>query len=170
METKRLMIRQPRPEDVDDYLEFRNSEFVLRYNAMREVSREDAQREFSQEKDDSFVLELKQTGKVIGMICVDEDSLRWGVSSREVSYFLNEAFARQGYMKEALAAVVDHLFTEGNLHCVAARSFAPNIASQKLLETLGFHRDGVIPRCVKGYGDVIFDDTLYSVLKEEWKP
>ena len=43
--TKRLMIRPPKAEDVEDYLEFRNSNFVLRYNAMRPLSREDAEKE-----------------------------------------------------------------------------------------------------------------------------
>ena len=168
LETERLVIRRPETKDVDDYLEFRNSEFVLKYNGMTKTTRERALRQFEGETSE-FVLEKKEKGKVIGIISLEEDSLRYGVESKELSYFLSENEARKGYMKEALGAVIDHIFREEKLQCVAARSFAPNTASRKLLESLGFHQDGYIPKCVKGYGDVVFDDTLYSLFREEWK-
>lgn len=164
LETERLILRRPKARDVDDYMGFRNSEFVLRYNAMTPKTREETLRQFTEEKPewDTYVMELKETGRIIGVVFTEEDSLRWGVASKELSYFLDEAYCRRGYMKEALAAVIRHLFDTEKLECVAARAFAPNTASRKLLESLGFHQDGLIPRCVKGYGDVIFDDCLYS--------
>lgn len=169
LETERLIIRSPRLRDVDDYMEFCNSEFVLRYNAMTVKSRADVEEMFARNAASSemLLMEHRETGKAIGVIFVGEDSLRWGVNSREVSYFLHEAFSRQGYMKEALGKVVDHLFDAEKMECVSARSFAPNRASRKLLESLGFHQDGLIPQCVKGYRDVVFDDALYSLLREE---
>lgn len=171
LETERLILRPTQAKDVDDYLEFCNSEFVLRYNAMTVKTREEVAERFARKEEPwhTFMLEHKETGKVIGVVFTEEDSLRWGVKSKEVSYFINEAFARQGYMKEALRAVVGHLFEVMNLDCVAARSFAPNEASRKLLCSLGFHQDGLIPRCVNGYGGIIFDDVLYSLMREEQK-
>lgn len=171
LETQRLLLRQPRAEDVDDYLAFRNSPFVLRYNAMKEQTKEEAIARFSageKEQWDTLVMEHKATGRVIGAIFTEEDSLRWGIASKELSYFLREDCARQGYMKEALRAVIEYLFRMEKLECVAARAFAPNTASRTLLRSLGFHQDGYIPRCVKGYGDVVFDDTLHSLLREEY--
>lgn len=170
LETTRLILRPPTVQDVDDYMEFCNSEFVLRYNAMTEKSREEVSAQFSgsSAEENTFVLELKETGKVVGAVFTEEDSLRWGVSSKELSYFMNEAYSRQGYMKEALLALLSHLFSVETLECVAARSFAPNTASRRMLASLGFHQDGLIPRCVKGYGDVIFDDTLHSLLRSEF--
>lgn len=167
LETARLILRAPAPADADAFLEFRNSEFVLRYNAMTPASREKTLAQFS-EPHNTLLMELKETGKVIGAVFWEEDSLRWGVASRELSYFLSEAYARRGYMKEALHALIAHLFETEHLTCIAARSFAPNTASRALLESLGFHRDGLIRQCVKGYGDVIFDDALYSLLREEF--
>ena len=168
METKRLIIRKPEQKDVDDYLEIRNSEFVLKYNGMEKTTRERVARRFLEETSEHVLVKV-ENGKVIGIVSVDEDSLRYGVESRELSYFLSEEESRKGYMKEALTAVIDELFREENLQCVAARSFAPNVASRKLLESLGFHQDGYIPQCVRGYGNVIFDDTLYSLFRDEWK-
>ena len=167
LETERLILRKPEMTDVEDYLEFINSEFVMRYNAMMPVSREKAERQFADAGDDfsTIAMEYKQTGKVIGMIYVGEDSLRFGVNSKEISYFLREDESRKGYMKEALGAVIAHFFETEALTCIAARCFAPNVASQRLLESLGFQRDGVVRKCVKGYGGVVFDDCLYSLLR-----
>lgn len=170
LETKRLILRSSRAEDVDDYLEFCNSEFVMRYNAMTPRTREQVLADFSRtdREEDTFVLEHKQNGKIIGAVFVGEDSLRWGIASKELSYFISEAYSRQGYMKEALRAVIAWLFESESLECVAARSFAPNETSRKLLAALGFHQDGFIPRCVKGYGDIIFDDTLHSLFRADF--
>jgi len=169
LETERLILRRPKTEDVDDYMEFRNSDFVLRYNAMTTTTRENVLERFARPEEQwrTFIMEHRETGRVIGVVFTEEDSLRWGVNSKEVSYFMNEAFARQGYMKEALGAVVRYLFEEEKLDCVAARSFAPNEASRRLLLSLGFHQDGLIPRCVKGWGGVIYDDALYSLIFDE---
>ena len=170
LQTQRLILRRPNREDVDEYMEFVNSEFVQRYNAMTAVTREKAETQFANAPGDfsTIAMELKSTGKVIGMIYTDEDSLRYGVASREFSYFLREEEARKGYMKEALRALIAHFFEAEKLDCAAARCFAPNIASRQLLESLGFHLDGVVRQCVKGYGGIVFDDCLYSLLQEEF--
>ena len=90
LQTPRLILRKPELNDVDDYLEFACSEFVLRFNAMTPVSREKAEARFAEAPDDGSVLamEEKSSGKVIGMIYTEEDSLRYGVASKEFSYLL----------------------------------------------------------------------------------
>lgn len=170
LETSRLILRKPQLDDVNDYLEFVNSEFVARYNAMTPTTREKAEKQFANTPDDGSVLaiRLKETGKVIGMIYTQEDSIRYGVKSKEISYFIREEQAQKGYMKEALSATISYLFERENLTCVAARCFAPNAASRRLLESLGFQREGLIRKCVKGYQDIVFDDCLYSLMQEDW--
>ena len=170
LETQRLILRKPEITDVDDYMEFVNSVFVAQYNAMTPVTREKAESQFANASDDlsAIAIELKESGKVIGMIYTGEDSLRYGVASKEFSYFLREEEAGKGYMKEALRTLIQYFFTEEKLTCLAARCFVPNVASQRLLESLGFHRDGVVRQCVKGYQDQIFDDCLYSLMRSDW--
>ena len=168
LETVRLLLRKSRPEDAEEYVALCNTEFVLRYNAMTPKNIEQVRQSFAQPREDVLLLELKETGRIIGEITLDEDSVRWGVASKELSYWLGEDYSRQGYMKEALGAVIAHLFESENLECVAARCFAPNTASLALLKSLGFTQDGYIPRCVKGYGDRIFDDTLHSLFRKDF--
>jgi ribosomal-protein-alanine N-acetyltransferase len=169
LETERLILRHPEARDAEDYFSFCNSEFVLRYNAMTLKTLENIRDQFSKDNPDTLLLELKATGKVIGEICIQEDSLRYGVASKEISYHLCEQYARQGYMKEALGAVIEYLFENENLECISARCFQPNTASLALLRSLGFQQNGVIPRCVKGYRDRVFDDVLHTLFLSDFQ-
>ena len=170
IETKRLILRKPELSDVEDYLEFVNSEFVLRYNAMAPVVRDRVEQEFSNAQDDFSIVAivLKATNKVIGIVNVQEDSLRYKVASKELSYFLREEESRKGHMKEALGTLIRYFFEQESLECLSARCFLPNIASQRLLESLGFMREGVLRKCVVGYRNTVFDDCLYSLMQEDW--
>lgn len=170
LETQRLILRCPEQRDVDDYMEFCNTEFVLRFNAMTPKNRDQMLARFTGPQDGStLLLEHKQTGKVIGEIGIEEDSVRWDVASRELTYLIAEDYSCQGYMKEALQALIRYLFETENLECVAARCFAPNAASLALLKSLGFTQDGYIPRCVRGYGGEVFDDTLHSLFRKDYQ-
>lgn len=170
LETKRLILRTPVIQDAQEYLSFRNSEFVLRYNAMNQQTLEQARNYLAEQngEDERLILQQKDTGKLIGMVFIHGDSLRWDVSSKEISYFLAEPYARQGYMTEALTAVIRYLFDSGEVSCITARSFVPNTASRRLLSSLGFQQEGILRHCVRGYKDVVFDDAVYSLMKEEW--
>ena len=168
--TQRLILRRPRPEDAEDYCVIHNSEFVLRYNAMMPVTADRMEKQFADDAycNDAVFLEDKKTGILLGAIFLEDDDLRYGVASRSLSFFLREEFTREGYMKEAMRAVIGWLFETGDLECVSARAFAPNTASRALLKSLGFQENGIIPRCVKGYGDVVYDDVIHTLFKENF--
>ena len=170
LETQRLILRTPCQEDAQAYTAIHNSEFVLRFNAMAPTTVERMTVKFTDEEyiANTVFLEEKVTGKLIGAIFLEEDDLRYGVESKALSYFLSEEYSRQGFMKEAMQAVLRCLFEQEKLECVSARAFAPNIASRALLRSLGFQENGILPRCVKGYGDVVFDDVIHTLLREDF--
>ena len=171
LQTSRLYLRQPRPEDAESFVAIHNSAFVLRYNAMQPTSVERMAHNFSDPDylENTVFLEEKETGKLIGAIFLEDDDLRYGVASKCLSYFLAEEKARKGYMKEAMQAVLKHLFQEEKLECVSCRAFAPNTASRALLRSLGFRENGTIPRCVKGYTGEIFDDVIHTLFSTDLK-
>ena len=170
LETQRLYLRTPRVQDAEDYTAIHNSEFVLRFNAMAPTTAERMATKFADEEyqANTVFLEEKASGKLIGAIFLEDDDLRYGVNSKCVSYFISEEFCRQGFMKEAMQAVIAALFETEHLECICARAFATNAASRALLHSLGFQENGIIPRCVKGYGDVIFDDVIHTLFKEDF--
>ncbi len=169
METNRLIIRNAKISDVDDIFEMRNSEFVLKYNAMKVLTYEQMSAQVCKDVDssNSFCLELKETGKVIGKIDLDEDSLRYGVNSLCISYYLNENYASKGYMFEALNEVIRHVFEDRKIDVLSVRVFKENNASRLLVEKLGFKYEGCIRMCVKGYNNVVYDDLIFSMIKDE---
>ncbi|MGN1343529.1 MAG: GNAT family N-acetyltransferase, partial [Traorella sp.] len=157
LETTRLIIRKCSKEDVLNVLEFRNSEFVLKYNAMEKTNQENCIKEIMND----YALYEKENQKVIGIIEFFNDEIRYRIKSICISYYLNEKYAHQGYMYEALQAVIQDLF-EQDYEVISARVFVPNIASTQLLYKLGFTREGIISHAVKGYQDIIYDDQLFT--------
>ena len=61
-------------------------------------------------RENTFFLEEKSSGKLIGAVFLEDDDLRYGVASKSVSYFLDEAYSQKGYMKEAMQALLAKLF------------------------------------------------------------
>ena len=165
LSTARLNLRRPKPGDAAAYTEIHNSEFVLRYKAMMPTTPERMEAKFSDPEylENTLFLEDKETKQLIGAIFLEDDDLRYGVESKALSYFIREDFARKGYMKEAMTAVIEYLFREEHLACISVRVFAPNVASRALLKSLGFQENGIIPRCVKGYGGIVFDDVIHTL-------
>lgn len=51
---------------------------------------------------------------------------------------------------------------------ISVRVLCENTASMHLVEALGFQKEGVIRRCLKGYQGIVYDDMIYSILKEEY--
>ena len=84
----------------------------------------------------------REDSRLLGAITLD--SIRRGPSqSAQVGYWIGEDFARQGYMSEALAAVVDYAFTALDLSRIEAACLPENAASRGLLERAGFMYEGV---------------------------
>lgn len=168
METERLFIRRPELADAPGFLAIRNSDYVLRYNAMGKVHLAELEQEIAK-ADQNFYLELKETRQVIGAVDLEADTLRHRVNSICVSYYLGEPFAGKGYMREALLCVMREAFCTRRYEIMALRAFAGNEASIGLAKRLGFVCEGRLRHAVKGYGDVIHDDMLFSMTAEEFE-
>lgn len=95
-----------------------------------------------------------------------KDQLRYQVNAICLSYYLDENYQGQGYMYEVLKLVIKELFDQG-IEVVSARTFASNTASKELLIKLGFVLEGHLRRAVKGYQGIIYDDLLFSLLKDD---
>ena len=168
LETQRLILRNLKGTDLQAYLRFRNSEFVLRYNAMARQSTEEAEEYIRNNltNDRHVAIARKDTDAFVGMIYVEQDSLRYKANSLQVSYWLGEPYSAQGVMTEALGALVQHLLSRDDVNSVTARVFADNPGSGKLLRRLGFLQEGRLHQAVLGYDGILHDDLLFSFRKD----
>mgnify|MGYP000849632768 FL=1 len=81
-------------------------------------------------------------GALVGGITLD--NIRRGpAQAGTVGYWMGAPFARQGYMREALDALVHHAFTQLDLSRLEAGCLPENAASRGVLEKAGFKYEGV---------------------------
>ncbi|WP_136441646.1 GNAT family N-acetyltransferase [Pacificoceanicola onchidii] len=79
---------------------------------------------------------------LIGAITLD--NIRRGpAQSATLGYWVGEAYARQGYMSEAIRAMVHHAFEKMGLSRIEAACLPENVPSRGLLERSGFKYEGV---------------------------
>ena len=72
------------------------------------------------------------------------DNIRRGpVQAGTIGYWIGAPFARQGYMREAIAATVHHAFSVMDLSRIEAACLPENVASRGVLEKCGFKYEGV---------------------------
>jgi len=89
-----------------------------------------------------FFLIRRQDARVLGAITLD--NIRRGpAQSGTIGYWVGEPYARQGFMREAIAAVVHYAFTTLDLSRVEAACLPENVASRGVLEKSGFKYEGV---------------------------
>ena len=72
------------------------------------------------------------------------DNIRRGpAQAGTTGYWIGEPFARQGYMREAIAALVHHAFVTLDLSRIEAGCLPENTPSRRLLESCGYKYEGV---------------------------
>ena len=70
-------------------------------------------------------------------------------------------------MNEALSGLLDYGFTELDLNRIEADTDARNERSARLLERLGFLKEGLFrERCI--VNDEISDSAMYGLLRRDW--
>lgn len=86
----------------------------------------------------------------------------------EIGYSLNEKYRGKGYMLEALKSVIDHGFNEMKLNRIEAFIKPDNAPSKRIIEKLGFKKEGVLREHYKSENQ-IHDSVVYSLLRSEFE-
>ena len=84
--------------------------------------------------------------------------------SAEVGYWLGEALWNRGIMTAAVRAFTTYAFDAYDLIRIYAGVFSSNPASMRVLEKVGYTREGVLRRSVVKDGQVL-DQVLYAVTR-----
>jgi ribosomal-protein-alanine N-acetyltransferase len=89
--------------------------------------------------------------------------------SASLGYCLGEAAWGQGYATEAAHALLRWAYDTWDLNRVQAEADTRNVASARVLEKLGFVREGTLREDCVVNGDVS-DSWVYGLLRREWRP
>jgi len=80
--------------------------------------------------------------RIIGTVCLHNIQNNY-YSRCEIGYKIASDFHRQGYAKEAINQILFAAFEEMQIHRVSAWVDSENFASSRLLEKLGFQKEGL---------------------------
>ncbi len=171
--TPRLALRRFRPEDAADLFEYLSDPQVYRFEPGDPIDRDQAERRARDmaAASDFWAIELAAVGKVIGQLYFQQIEPAEHLTC-ELGYILNPAYQRQGYGSEAAGALVQHALTAGGMHRVVAHCNPENTASWKLLEKIGFRREGLLRQNVffrrNAAGEPLWTDTyVYALLASQ---
>ena len=148
IETQRLILRPWVQADLEDLYEYASVPGVGEMAGwVHHQSREESQRILSSfiRHKKTFALELKETGKVIGSLGIEEldpdpaEGERYG---REIGYVLGQDYWGRGLMTEAVRAVIDYCFTVLGYDYLTCGHFTRNDRSRRVIEKCGFHYVG----------------------------
>lgn len=154
LETERLTLRAPIHSDFRSWAGLRldSQDFLTQWEpiwASDHLSRKSftnrvywAQRSISSESAVPLFMVRRSDQALIGAITMD--NIRRGpAQAATLGYWVGQQFARQGFMKEAIEAMVHHAFVTMDLSRIEAACLPENAASRGLLEKSGFKYEGV---------------------------
>jgi len=110
-----------------------------------------------------FVIEVG--GEFAGQVNV-AGVVRGSMESAHIGYWIDQKFAGRGVMPTAVALAVDHSFRVVGLHRIEVNIRPENVASQRVVEKLGFRSEGVRERFLHIDGDWR-DHLSYALVKDD---
>lgn len=107
----------------------------------------------------------RQSGELIGTLGL----FGWNPDWRRclTGYELARAHWGRGYMREALVAVIDWTIRHTDLHRLEAIVHPDNQRSLRVIESLGFAREGLL-RQIARWDDAQHDMLQYALLRPDW--
>ena len=112
-----------------------------------------------------FVVADKASDRAIGTCLLFR--LEEGSQRAELGYALGRAHWGRGLMQEALRALIGHAFGPMALRRLEAEVDVRNPASARLLQRLGFSREGLLRQRWVSKGEAK-DVEIYGLLRDEW--
>ena len=173
----RVTLRPPERDDLDAIQSWMNNPRLWRPALDAKPMNGDLAEEFFEttlttEDDVKLVACVDDADEPIGMMSLTATPYGPTATDRarsmELAYHLDPDFHGAGYGSEAAELVVQYGFEDLNLNRIEAEAGAFNDASQGLLESLGFQREGTRRDAAYYRGDY-YDMLTYGLLRAEWE-
>ncbi|OAN18281.1 ribosomal-protein-alanine acetyltransferase [Photobacterium jeanii] len=115
-----------------------------------------------------FVVQQQGSDEICGVVNFS-NLVKHPFHACHVGYSLGEAFQGQGIMRRAVDATVQWIFEDRNFHRVMAAYMPRNERSEKVLQSVGFEREGYAKDylLINGHWE---DHVLTSKRNPNWKP
>ncbi len=174
LETKRLILRELKINDAEEIYIYLSDSDVTKYLEGNADSKEEAQgyiswcaKGFMERKDIRWGIELKANKELIGDCGLGH--INEPKRPTELGYMLSKKYWDQGYMSEALSAILKYGFNELDLHRIQGWTHPDNKASSKLLMKYGFIKEGFHREFIYIWHKGIYIDAeMYALLNSDY--
>ncbi len=166
LRTARLVLRPRTPDDaVTLFAAFADVEAMRYWSTGPHDTVEQTHAYLAQDMPDwrAWAITLSGDDRAIGFVSVGED---WKGNVSEIGYMLLRTHWRRGIVAEAVSAVIEQVFAEGQRRLYADTD-PENTGSRALLEGLGFKLEGVL-RAEWETHIGVRDTALYGLLPADW--
>lgn len=172
--SQRLVLRPHTPENFERLHRWKNDREILELSAdsvepsSEEKTRRSLERWMKPSEDIiHFGIHRKDTDELIGFLLIaliepEHRRCKLGLVIGEKGQW------GQGYGTEAARCAVDHCFRELGMNRIGAEAYATNPRSVRLLEKVGFRREGVMRESVYK-GGAFVDEYQYGLLRRDWE-
>lgn len=178
LETERLILRDYREDDFDEYYRLKSDSETMYYlQDIQLLTKEEAYRDFhailvdmakSDRKFYFLHIELKDSCEQVGSVgyTVLSDTPVGKIVG--AGYFIYPKFLGKGYTTEAFRRVLEFAFSENNVHRVSTGCLAENVGSEKVMKKCGLIKEA--EHVDYEWHDGKMKTRLeYRLLKSEWK-
>ncbi len=177
IESERLLLRQIKPQDINDLNEILNDFDLNKYWGYYDPETgqsypefemdngyvENVLNEFKRKSELRFCIVLKDENKVIGEVILYDFAMG---RQAEIGYRVNRNYLSKGIASEAVSMVVSFAFERLGLTRIMLKCFAVNKASRRVAEKAGFTKEGFIRKglVVRAF----IDHYIYGYLAEDY--
>lgn len=173
LETERLLIRDLTLDDKQAIFNYRSDAEANKFQSWIPETLEDVEQFIERNNKEinqpeswyQILITEKNTKTVIGDIGIHffgSENLQ-----TELGITLNKDFQGRGYASEALKGVINFLFSDLKKHRIMTSVDPENIDSIKLMERVGFRKEGHFVKSLFWKNNWT-DDVIYALLREEW--
>jgi ribosomal-protein-alanine N-acetyltransferase len=169
---EKVCLRWLTEADVDALFDIFSDPEVARYLAIpRHETRQDSERFLAVihegfRSSSLFQWGIEHAGRVIGTCTLG--GLDWVNRRAEIGFSLRRASWGQGLMSGALALLIDHAFNDLGLHRIEADVDPRNSASLRILDRLGFQREGYLRERYLKDGEAQ-DSVIFGLLRNGYR-
>lgn len=176
LETPRLILRPFQDSDLESFVLYRCDPQVAMYQSWDVPYSQTQALEFIKAMKQTtpgvpgewyqWAIELKLTGEMIGDcgFCVSLLDQK----QAEIGFTLAPIHQHKGFATEAIAHLLNYLFTELNLHRISANCDPDNIASVRLLKRIGMRCEAHFHKSL-WFKNQWTDELWFGILRSEWQ-
>lgn len=170
---QKIKIVPPHPDYAELLFKWRHEDQSVKFNPLKPITLDEIRENFKKGHQAISPLDfssayrwfIEYEGILVGSVCLFE--LNPMMLTGEVGYSITETYYGKGITTAAMKIWVDMIFEQTNLRKLIASIAEGNIASHRVIEKVGFKKEGFLREHFLIQGQPV-NEVIYGLLRSEW--